>query len=201
MAIRIPKQSGTAFLLKKGDNLKIIDPLGEQVSDMVLFNAQDKRESISSGKTFDFEESILLTTGNTLWSNRSNKMMSIVEDTNGRNDFLLAPCSPETFKIMYDNPAYHPSCFENLYSSLKHFGLLPDDIPTAFNIFMNVEVYPNGKLRVKAPLSKAGDHILFEAKMDLIVGLTACSAEDSNNGTFKPIDYQIFQGSQHPKQG
>ncbi len=28
--------------------------------------------------------------------------------------------------------------------------------------------------------------------MDLIVGLTACSAELSNNGTFKPIDYEIL---------
>ena len=28
--------------------------------------------------------------------------------------------------------------------------------------------------------------------MHLIVGLTACSAELSNNGTFKPIDYEIL---------
>jgi len=27
--------------------------------------------------------------------------------------------------------------------------------------------------------------------MDLIVGLTACSAELSNNHRFKPIDYEI----------
>jgi len=29
------------------------------------------------------------------------------------------------------------------------------------------------------------------AEMDLIVGLTACSAELSNNWSFKPIDYEI----------
>ena len=28
--------------------------------------------------------------------------------------------------------------------------------------------------------------------MDLIVGLTACSAEMSNNYSFKPIDYEIL---------
>lgn len=191
MIREIPKQSGTAFRLKKGQSLKVIDPLGEQVSDMVLFNAHDIREKISSGKTFDFEESILITKGNTLWSNRSNKMMEIVEDTNGRNDFLLAPCSPETFEIMYDHKGYHPSCFENLYTNLEPYGIIPDDVPTAFNIFMNVQFDAQGKLSVLPPTSKAGDHVTFVALMDLIVALTACSAEDSNNGTFKPIHYVI----------
>lgn len=188
----IERQSGVAFKIKKGQKLKVVDPMGEQVSDMVLFNAHDKREKISSGKTLDFEENILITAGHHLWSNRSNKMMEILEDTNGRNDFLLAPCSPETFKIMYKNDQYHPSCFENLYTNLSKFEIEPDDIPTAFNIFMNVQFQPNGKLSVDPPLSKAGDHILFQAHMDLIVGLTACSAEDSNGGSFKPINYEIL---------
>ena len=188
----IEKQTGAAFKLKKGQKLKVIDPQGEQVSDMVLFNAQDKREKISSGKTLDFEESILISKGDFLWSNRSSKMMEILEDTNGRNDFLLAPCSPETFKIMYNNDKYHPSCFENLYTNLAKFDIEPDDIPTAFNIFMNVQFDRNGKLSVDPPLSKAGDYVLLQAQMDLIVGLTACSAEDSNGGSFKPIHYEII---------
>ncbi|AVR44458.1 urea carboxylase-associated protein [Christiangramia fulva] len=192
MAEVIEKQSGAAFKLKEGQKLKVIDPQGQQVSDMVLFSEDDKREKISSGKTFDFEESILLTKGNFLWSNRSNKMMKILEDTNGRNDFLLAPCSPETFKIMYKKQEYHPSCFENLYTNLKKYGIELDQIPTAFNIFMNVQFTADGKLSVEPPLSKAGDYVLFEAQMNLIVGLTACSAEDSNGGSFKPIHYEII---------
>lgn len=192
MTETIEKQTGAAFKLKKGDKLKVIDPQGEQVSDMVLFNAEDPREKLSSGKTLDFEETILITKGHHLWSNRSRKMMKILEDTNGRNDFLLAPCSPETFQIMYQNPEYHPSCFENLYTNLAKFSLEPDDVPTAFNIFMNVQFAPDGKLSVEPPLSKAGDYVLLEAKMDLIVGLTACSAEQSNNYSFKPIQYEII---------
>ncbi|CAL64994.1 DUF1989 domain-containing protein [Christiangramia forsetii] len=188
----IEKQSGEAFKLKKGQLLKVIDPQGKQVSDMVLFNTDDKREKISSGKTMDYEESILISKANYIWSNRSNKMMEILEDTNGRNDFLLAPCSPETFKIMYKNDKYHPSCFENLYTNLEKFDIEPDDIPTAFNIFMNVQFDKYGKISVKPPKTKAGDYILFEARMDLIVGLTACSAEDSNGGSFKPIHYEIL---------
>ena len=187
----IQKQTGVAFILKKGQILKVIDPKGEQVSDMVLFNASDPKEKLSSGKTFDFEESILLTKGNFLWSNRSRKMMEITEDTNGRNDFLLAPCSPETFELMYNYSGYHPSCFENLYKNLQPFGIVPDEIPTAFNIFMNVQFDDFGKLSVNPPTSQPNDYVIFVALMDVIVGLTACSAEDSNNGTFKPIHYEI----------
>ena len=82
-------------------------------------------------------------------------------------------------------------CFGNLAEALAPYGIGPDPIPTAFNVFMNVTVDPAGALRVEPPLSKAGDHILFEAEQDLIVALTACSALQSNNFAFKPIHYAI----------
>lgn len=189
----IEKQSGKAFYLKKGEILTVIDPQGMQVSDMVLFNSHDLNEKISSGKSLDFEESILLSTGNFLWSNRSNKMMEIIEDTNGRNDFLLAPCSKETFEIMYNYSGEHPSCLNNLSKNLEPMGIKQDDIPTAFNIFMNVQFDEKGKISVLPPTSKAGDYIKFRAQMDLLVCLTACSAEDSNGGNFKPIQYFITE--------
>lgn len=187
----IEKQSGSAFYLKKGEILTVTDPCGQQVSDMVAFNRHDFGEKLSSGKSLDFEESILLTTGNFLWSNRSRKMLKIIDDTNGRNDFLLAPCSKETFEIMYSYEGYHPSCLENLTVNLAPMGIAQDDIPTAFNIFMNVQFDAAGKISVLPPTSKAGDYVKFEAQMDLLVCLTACSAEDSNGGSFKPIQYSV----------
>lgn len=192
---KINIQSGEAFNLKKGDTLTVIDPEGQQVSDMVLFNRADLKEKISGGKTLDFEESILITEGNYLWSNRSNIMMKILKDTNGRNDFLLAPCSKETFEVMYDHSGYHPSCLENLSKNLKPEGVEIDDIPTAFNIFMNVQFDLNGKISVLPPTSNPGDYVIFKAQMDLLVCLTACSAEDSNGGSFKPIHYIINDNS------
>jgi len=164
----IKPQTGKAFLLNKGQILTVTDPQGQQVSDMVMLNRHDHSEKISSGKTLDFEESILLTAGNFLWSNRSNKMVKIIEDTNGRNDFLLAPCSKETFEIMYDHKGYHPSCLENLTKNLEPFGLTQDDIPTAFNIFMNVQFDEKGKISVLPATSKPGDFVRFEAMMDCL---------------------------------
>ncbi len=188
----IEPQRGTAFVLKKGQTIRVIDPLGEQVSDLMAFNEQDLEESLSSGRTIDYANTIYVTTGHTLYSNRSNPMFTIVEDQVGRHDFLLTPCSPETFKIIYNNHAHHPSCFANLVEHLTPFGIKPDRIPTTFNIFMNVVIDETGELSIDPPRSKAGQFIELRAEMDLIVGVTACSAEMSNNYSFKPIDIQIF---------
>jgi uncharacterized protein YcgI (DUF1989 family) len=185
-------QTGTAFTLKSGQLLKIIDPKGEQVSDLTAFSSADTSEWLSSGRSIDYANTIYLTKEHKLYSNRSRVMFSILEDTVGRHDFLLTPCSPETFQIIYENHDYHPSCFENLHTNLARFGISPDMIPTTFNIFMNVIVKSSGELQIDPPPSKAGDYILLRAEMDLIVGVTACSAEMSNNYSFKPIDVEIY---------
>ena len=188
---RIEPQHGRAFVMSRGDTLRIIDPTGEQVADFVAFARADTNEWLSSGRTFDYNDTIYLTTGHQLYSNRSTVLLTITSDTVGRHDFLYTPCSQETFDILYKTQGHHPSCLENLATNLQPFGIGPDQIPTTFNIFMNVEMSPEGGLRVKPPLSKAGDRIELHAEMDLIVGLTACSAEMSNNYRFKPIDYGI----------
>ncbi|MGI8821492.1 MAG: DUF1989 domain-containing protein [Chthoniobacterales bacterium] len=188
---RLEPQTGTAFELRAGQTLRVIDLQGEQVADLTAFARADTSEWLSSGRTIDYANTIYLTKGHTLYSNRSRPMFTITADDVGRHDFLLTPCSRETFEIIYGNTDPHPSCFENLWRNLQEFGIAPDAIPTTFNIFMNVQVASDGGLIILPPPSKAGDAITLRAEMDLIVGLTACSAELSNNGSFKPIGYEI----------
>ena len=188
---RIQPQSGIAFVLRRGQTLRVIDPCGEQVADLVAYALDDRVEWLSSGRTLDYNNTIYLTTGHALYSNRSRVMLTIVADTVGRHDFLYTPCSAETFSIIYKTGGGHPSCFANLAGSLRPFDVGPDAIPTTFNIFMNVDVLPSGELRIGPPRSRAGDFVELRAELDLIIGLTACSAEMSNNYTFKPIDFEI----------
>lgn len=188
---RIPPRSGIAFRLSTGQMLTVLDPEGVQVSDLVAFAAADPREAISNGRTFDYEETLRLTTGNRLWSNRSQRMLEIVEDTVGTHDFLLTPCSEATFRHFYPEHPVHRGCFGNLAEALAPYGIERDSIPCAFNIFMNVPVAADGAIRVDPPVSKPGDYIRLRAEIDLIIGLTACSAFASNGGSFKPIDYAI----------
>jgi len=188
----IPPRSGVSFILQKGQRLKIVDLEGEQVSDFICYNLHDKEEYLSSGRTIDYAETIFLTTGHLFYSNRSHVMFEIKEDMVGRHDFLLTPCSADTFRIIYGHRHPHRGCFGNLCEALKEYGIGPDAIPISFNIFMHVRVNGDtGKVDVLPPKSRAGDHVVIEARMDLIVGLTACSAEMSNNYAFKPIGWKV----------
>ena len=163
-----------------------------QVADLLCFSADDIGEVLSNGRSIDYASKIYFGAGDTLWSNRSRPMLDIVEDMVGRHDFLLTPCSAEMFRILYDDIDPHRGCFGNLSGALAPFGIAPDALPVAFNVFMNVPVDGvTGKLSVLPPLSRAGDYTVFEAKMDLIVGLTACSAPLSNGGSFKPIHAEV----------
>jgi len=189
---RIPPRSGTAFSLKQGQFLTVIDPEGEQVSDLVAFSASDRAEYLSSGRSIDYASRLFLTAGDTLYSNRSRPMLRIVSDEVGRHDFTLTPCSADTFRIIYGDAHPHHGCQGNLEQALAPYGIGSDAIPIAFNVFMNVDVDgETGRIRVLPPLSRAGDRIVFEAAMDLIIAMTACSAGQSNNFSYKPIDFEV----------
>jgi uncharacterized protein YcgI (DUF1989 family) len=192
MTERIEPRSGTAFRLAQGQELTITDPEGGQVSDLVAYAAGDVREVLSNGRTFDYEETLKLTSGNRLWSNRSNPMLEILEDSVGTHDFLLTPCSTATFEHFYPDKPVHRGCHGNLAAALAPWGIGEDDIGTAFNVFMNVPFDgATGRISVDPPRSVAGDRIVLKALMDCVIGLTACSAYASNGGSFKPIDYAV----------
>jgi uncharacterized protein YcgI (DUF1989 family) len=119
-------------------------------------------------------------------------MLTIVRDDVGRHDFSLMPCSKEMFRILYKDDQPHHGCQGNLERAMAPFGISPDRIPIAFNVFMHVDVNSKtGEIKVLPPLSKPGDSTSFRAEMELIVGLTACSAGQSNNFTYKPIHYRV----------
>jgi uncharacterized protein len=189
---RINPHSCAAFELRQGQLLKVIDPMGKQVSELICYNLTDPDEWLSSGRTLDHAGAWLIREGHVLYSNRSNAMLSLLEDTCGRHDFLLSPCSQEMFQQTSNQKGNHLSCHENLHSRLMAWDIDPDEIYTTFSIFMNTQLHPDGRLTIEPPTSKAGDYVIFRAEMDLVVGLTACAATDYNDGLLKPIDYEIL---------
>lgn len=200
--MRIPPCSAKTVELCAGDELMIIDPEGQQVSDVVAFARADTEEYLSSGRSLDYASRLWLTTGDVLYSNRSRPMFAIVEDTCGRHDFTLTPCSKDTFRIIYGENEERPGCEGNLAAALAAYGIGVDRIPIAFNAFMHVAVDPvSGSFRVLPPLSKAGDFVRLRAEMPLIVAMSACSAGQSNNFCYKPIDFRVARNSEMRKSG
>ncbi|NZA26419.1 urea carboxylase-associated family protein [Luteimonas sp. SJ-92] len=189
---RIPPCSARAVELERGDELIVIDPEGQQVSDLVAFSRDDLDEYLSSGRSIDYASKLWLSTGDLLYSNRSRPMLAIVEDSCGRHDFTLTPCSKDTFAILYGETEGRPGCEGNLAQALAPYGIGVDRIPIAFNVFMHVSVDADtGRIAVLPPRSRPGDSIRLRAEMPLVVAMTACSAGQSNNFRYKPIDFGI----------
>lgn len=189
---RIPPCSGRAIELDTGDELVVVDPMGQQVCDLTAFARADLAEYLSSGRSIDYAAKLWLSTGDVLYSNRSRAMFTLVEDTCGRHDFTLTPCSREMFEILYGEKEGRPGCEGNLAAALAPYGIGRDRIPVAFNIFMNVAVDgATGRLSVLPPLSRPGDRVRLRAAMPMVVAMTACSAGQSNNFRYKPIDFRV----------
>jgi uncharacterized protein YcgI (DUF1989 family) len=187
----LPAQTGYGFLLARGQCLRVIAPEGEQVADLIAFGRHDPTHWLCNGRTFDYNQTIYLTQGHVLYSNRSMPMLTIIADDVGRHDFLFAACSQEMFKIQYGIEEPHPNCLDNLAQALAAYGIQPHLIPTPFNIFMHVDVLPTGELQIRRPLAKPGDSVTLQAEMDLMVAVTACSAGVCNGYRHKPIDLEI----------
>lgn len=190
---RLAPQTGTAVRLPKGATLTVVDPCGEQVSDLFLFAADDHDEWFSSGRTTDYANTIYVGPGSSLYSNRSRVMATVVEDSVGVHDLTLTPCSQDTFDILYPDlgGAEHPSCFANLAGAFAPHGISSDRISTTLNVFMDVWTDLDGQLHIDPPPTVPGDRFVVRAEMDLLVGVTACSAEKSNNGRCTPIDLRV----------
>jgi len=181
------------LLLRRGEQLRIIDPQGGQSGDLVAFS-QDGRQRLSNGRTFDYGGKIYLSTGDILWSDRSEQMLTIVADDVGRHDFLYSPCSLEMYRIQYGVTGFHPNCHDNLCAELRKLGIEPDPLPTAFNIFMSVDVRADGSLVIAPPRSRAGDSLIVRAEMDLAIALSSCPASSCNGGAPpRPLALEVLR--------
>ena len=188
--IVIPAGGGTGLRLARGEQLRIIDPEGGQSGDLMAFSA-DGRERLSNGRTFDYVGKVYLTTGDVLWSDRSNPMLTIVADDVGRHDFLYASCSLEMYRMQHGVTGYHANCHDSLCNALQGLGIEARPLPTAFNFFMSVDISPEGRLSFTPPRSRAGDSFVVRAEMDLAIAVSACPASTCNGGAPpRPLAYE-----------
>lgn len=178
----VPAASGRALPVPAGGLLRVSDVEGGQSGDVFVVDAADVSDGLSNGRTFDYNGTVRLTTGATLYSSRSRALATIVSDDVGRHDFLYAPCSQEMYEIQYGATEPHPNCYENLTRSLGGFGVPASTVTIAFNIFMCTSVADDGRLSITPPRSRAGDSILFRAERDVLVAVSACPASVANGG-------------------
>ncbi|HZT13111.1 MAG TPA: urea carboxylase-associated family protein [Candidatus Baltobacteraceae bacterium] len=188
--VELAPQTGAALLLRRGQVLRIVDPRGEQVADVALFDAARPHDGFSSGRTIDYNESIRIRCGDTLYSNAGTALARVVEDTVGVHDVLLSPCSEAMFERRGEY--HHRSCHANLVGALAPFGVDEGAVTATLNVFMDVRIGAGGRVTIHPPPSRAGDRFALQALTDTIAGITACSSELTNNGSCKPVVYEVL---------
>ncbi|MCR8635480.1 urea carboxylase-associated family protein [Paenibacillus radicis (ex Xue et al. 2023)] len=188
----IPSKEGRSFQLAKGQTLKVIDVNGQQVADFVAYRESDSKERLDPSVTMDALRTMSIKPGDLLYSNLYTPMLTLLEDTVGKHDFINSACRPEMYEFLYNKPN-HQSCYHNLNTALSEFGIPQPDQHYPFNIFMNTVIDGRGDIQIEAPLSAAGDYITLRAEMDVIIAISACPCEESvcNGYQCTPIRVEI----------
>ena len=194
----IPAGHGRALVVPRGAVLRIHLVEDKQVGDCCFFNADDHREVFHVGQSWALN--VMLGTGNARsWLHfyskppRENVMLTVLEDT-VRNHWgnMGGRCSKRLYELRDGDPG-HRSCQENLAEALAPFGLGGDDIVDVFNVFMNVDVRPDGSFVILPPKAMKGDYIDLRAEMNVLAAVSACPAERNatNDGRAKPLGITV----------
>ena len=172
---RIEPCTGRAIDVRRGQTVEVIDAEGGQVADFFAEAAGNPEEFLSTGVTIDCNESLRLRVGDCIYSNLYRPLFRVVSDDVGEHDLLHPCCRPEMFAFFYHNGEGHPNCLENINACLHRSRPIIHPV----NLFMHTQIGTDGKIRVLAPLSKAGDRVVLQALADVRLGVAACSVSES----------------------
>ena len=174
MSTEIPARKGKAAYLARGEQLRLVNTHGGQVVDTWAFNPHDMQEFMSMEHSRAALEKILPTAGDTMMSNRRRPILSFVADNSGGvHDTLIAACDRRRYELL-GVVGEHDSCADNLHAALAELGLVPPEIPSPLNMFMNIPVAVDGTISWQPALAPPGSHVVLRAELDLVVVFSAC---------------------------
>jgi uncharacterized protein YcgI (DUF1989 family) len=203
----VPALAGGAFEVRRGQLFRIIAAEGPQICDFNAWNRDDPTEYFWSGRTRILENTHL-TVFHRLWSThpRMRPMATIISDTvdhrplpggSRGHDVLFARCTNRIWELV-GGLKNHSSCQQHLETAISTYGLTPQHVHDAFNIFQKSGVKPeDGSLYLAQSDAKRGDYIELYAEIDLLVALSSCPAGAGGTGLradieVRPIGFQVF---------
>ena len=183
-------------VIKQGQRLRIVDIEGNQGVDFLCYSAADPQERYHAANTLKKSQTLLLTTGHTLYSDAARPLMTIVDDTCGMHDTIGGCCSAPSNEMLY-GVKNAPGCRENFLAELARHGLGRRDIVANLNFFCSVPVHEHNRLEpltfATSP-SKAGNYVELRADMDVLAVISNCPQVNNpcNSGLPTPIRIVVF---------
>lgn len=175
-SIHVPASEGRACIVRASQLLKVTDVKGQQVVDLIAFNADTpSEEKLSGAHTANFNLDVRASVGAYFWSTQPRPMFEIVEDdANGVHDYFYAACSAAQYEAQTGD-SDHPNCRDNLTRAVEPFGLGVLDLPNPINLFQNTFVHEDGKVDAHVPVTGPGDGIVLRPLFDSIVAVSTCA--------------------------
>jgi hypothetical protein len=157
-----------------GHVIRIIAIDGPQVADTTFVNLDDPREGFHAGQSVALN--MLAGTGTMrrlthLYSRppRENVMLTVIDDPvavhfawNGGR------CSRRVYEVRDGITTGHRTCQDILAEAVAPWGLIGDDVPDVYNVFMNTDVADDRRLDFKPTKAVKGDYIDLRAEMNIL---------------------------------
>ena len=212
---RIPKKSAASFGVDAGETFAVATPEGRQVADLVAFrrpgrdrsadaaddgDGDDEYEAFSQAYTRDCNDRVRISTGDSLYTVAGDELLTIVDDDCGVHDIMFGPCNAWMLTDrrlpsgeVQDEPG---GCRENLALALAPHGFDEADVPDTMNVFQKSTVTEQTYFDVRESPADPGDAVTFQAEMDALVAVSACSARGVASGdAMTPIDLRLPDGT------
>ena len=193
--LRVHSATATAFRVKAGDFVQIIDVDGRQCTDFQAFSARKLDRGI--------EHALDVTTSRTLMGHAYSMpglhskyfdqdfepLIEVIQDTVGRHDAFAMACASK----YYDDIGYpgHVNCSDNFNRALGPEGVAARPGWMAVNLFFNTAIDAHGVLIADEPWSRPGDYVLMRALTDLVCVSSACPDDTSPANGWNPTDIHV----------
>ncbi len=187
--------NATAYEVKKGEFIQVLDVQGRECSDFQAFSARaldnGLEREIDPTTTRSLMGTLYPTPGlfSKYWTVDQEPLIEIVQDTCGRHDTFGLACTAR----YYEDLGYpgHKNCSDNMNAELARFNIRPRGGWPAINFFFNTMLDDTNALGMDEPWSRPGDFVLLRALSDLVCVSTGCPCDvDPANG-WNPTDIQV----------
>jgi hypothetical protein len=198
----VPHNTGWSAEMKQGQIIRIT---ATTTVDFVFFKLQNLRERFDQARTKVYNMTLFVTAGHKLMGRNNQHMMTILADRfkEGTHDLQKGMCSGYRFQLAKQEGRlgeYYPrqiseipdhGCYENLSKALASYGIIPEDIPSPFNLNQHMKIDGvTGKMEHTQVRPRPGNYMDIRAEIDLLVALSACP--DLPVGG-KPVDVMIYE--------
>jgi uncharacterized protein YcgI (DUF1989 family) len=210
----IPPRDARAFIVKRGQTLRVIEENGPQIGNVAFWNADNPRESFMAAR-FMSGEGFFVAPYRQLWSDVPwyRPLATCLDDTlqsmPAAGDYYYhlvgTPCSSEFLEMRFGVPR-PDNCRENLVRAAEPLGVRESDLCDVVMVHQKSYLDPaSGKILLARSGGKPGDYIEFYAEMDLIVGVSACPYGDGSGDptavrgdAVRPLRIEVYDSGVEP---